>query len=104
MAPPASAHEQAYAARGTDDTRRLTAGQLHCVRDSGYSAGLQETQEIMNIRTEAPKRNNSRVLQLLEFQRHFGELLGRPKPTGLHLQNVDQRLKGLLLQAIWVGL
>jgi hypothetical protein len=83
MAPPASAHERAYAARGTDDTVRLTAGRLHCVRDSGYSAGLQETQEIMNIRTEAPERNNCRGLQLVELQRHLGELGTRP--TGVFI-------------------
>jgi hypothetical protein len=35
----------------------------------------------MNIKTEAPERNNCRVLQLVEFQRHGGELLG--KPTGV---------------------
>ena len=60
---------------------RLTSGRLHCVRDSGYSAGLQETHEIMNIRTEAPDGNSSRVFQLVEFQRHRRELLG--KPTGV---------------------
>jgi hypothetical protein len=35
----------------------------------------------MNIRTEAPDGNSCRVFQLVEFQRHLGEFLG--KPTGV---------------------